>query len=61
MSPPNKSLVVVSTTKRKYQADYDRNEAIEEQVHRNVELMGEIARYQEKSKSDDEEKLRMSL
>ena len=30
MSPPNKALIVVSTTKRKYQSDYDRREAIEE-------------------------------
>ena len=60
MSPPNKSLVVVSTTKRKYQADYDRREAIEEHLNRNVEIMWELARYQEKSRTDEEEKLRMS-
>ena len=60
MSPPNKSLIVVSTTKRKYQSDYDRREAIEEHVNRNIDIMWELARYQEKSRTDEEEKLRLS-
>ena len=60
LSPPKKSLIVVSTTKRKYQSDYDRMEAIEEQVTRNIDIMWELARYQKKSRTDKEEKLRLS-
>ena len=48
-SPPNKSLIVVSTTKRKYQEGYNRKECIEEHLNRNLEIMLELARYQEKA------------
>ena len=54
-SPPRKSLIVVSTSKRKYQEDYDRLEAMEEQVTRNIDTMWELARYKKKSLTDDEE------
>ena len=60
LSPPKKSLIVVSTSKRKYQADYDRLEAMEEQVTRNIDTMWELARYKKKSMTDEEEKLRLS-
>ena len=59
-SPPKKSSIVVSTSKRKYQEDYDRLEAMEEQVTRNIDTMWELARYKKKSLTDDEEKLRLS-
>ena len=59
-SPPRRSLIVVSTSKRKYQEDYDRLEAMEEQVTRNIDTMWELARYKKKSLTDDEEKLRLS-
>ena len=59
-SPPNKSLIVVSTHKRKYQEGYNRQECIEEHLNRNLEIMMELATLQEKSRTDEEEKLRMS-
>ena len=40
--------------------DYDRLEAMEEQVTHNIDTMWELARLKKKSLTDDEEKLRLS-
>ena len=51
---------MVSTKKRKYQEGYNQQECIEEHLNRNVDILMELATLQEKSCTDDEEKLRMS-